>query len=137
MLTQLYHHGVRLASVHMTEESTITKLRNVVNLQTGLGAIPSEFEALEIKGEISSVTTSCSRALHSSSVHADVVFTEFAILIFLPPICSLGKPGAQLSRSVPASIDLSPARKEAKECLWAHLTTPRSLPVYHIELETF
>ena len=30
----LYHHGVRLASVHMIEESTITKLRNVVDLLT-------------------------------------------------------------------------------------------------------
>ena len=40
----LYHHGVRLASVHMREESTITKLRNVVQLLTGLGVIPSQFE---------------------------------------------------------------------------------------------
>ena len=32
---QLYHHGVRLVSVHMIEESTITKLRNVVDLLTG------------------------------------------------------------------------------------------------------
>ena len=30
----LYHHGVRLASVHMIEESMITKLRNVVDLLT-------------------------------------------------------------------------------------------------------
>ena len=30
----LYHHGVRLASVHMIEESTITKLRNVADLLT-------------------------------------------------------------------------------------------------------
>ena len=28
------HHAVRLASVHMIEESTITKLRNVVDLLT-------------------------------------------------------------------------------------------------------
>ena len=40
----LYHHGVRLVSVHMIEESTITKLRNVVQLLTGLGVIPSQFE---------------------------------------------------------------------------------------------
>ena len=89
----LYHHGVCLASVHMIEESTITKLRNVVDLltekrdsepvPTGLGAIPSEFEALEL----SSVTTSCRRALHFSKVLADSVFT-FAILISLPPISS-------------------------------------------------
>ena len=30
----LYHHGVRLASVHMIGESTITKLRHVVDLLT-------------------------------------------------------------------------------------------------------
>ena len=30
----LYHHGVRLASVHMIEESTITKLRDVADLLT-------------------------------------------------------------------------------------------------------
>ena len=40
----LYHHGVRLVSVHMIEESVITKLRNVVQLLTGLGVIPSQFE---------------------------------------------------------------------------------------------
>ena len=101
----LYHHGVRLASVHMIEESTITKLRNV-DLLAGLGAIPSEFKALEV----SSATTSCSSVLHFSSVLADVVFTELAILIFLPSICLLGKPRVQLSRLVPASIDLSHAR---------------------------
>ena len=56
----LYHHGVHLASVHMIDESTITKLRNVVDLLTGLGVIPAEFEALEL----SSVATSCSRDLH-------------------------------------------------------------------------
>ena len=30
----LYYHGVRLASVHLIEESTIRKLRNVVDLLT-------------------------------------------------------------------------------------------------------
>ena len=74
----LYHRGVRLASVHMIEESTITKLRNVVGLLSSPGAISSEFEALEL----SSATTSCSRALYFSNELVDVVFTEFAIDIF-------------------------------------------------------
>ena len=41
----LYHHGVRLASVHMIEESTITKLKNVIDLLTEKRAGFSAFDA--------------------------------------------------------------------------------------------
>ena len=51
------------------------------------------------------------------NVLTDVVFTKFAILISLPPICLLGKHGAQLWHSVPASIHSVTLAKLEMSCL--------------------